>query len=106
MSADDDAAAADEAAFLARVERIARRRPGLEPIEAVLLAASSVGAVADSRSLARTFDVAHAHALRAVAALEEAGLLAVSRRDVRSSRTHYALTVAGAALADGHADLP
>ncbi|WP_187275033.1 hypothetical protein [Methylobacterium sp. WL120] len=98
MSAADDASAADETAFLTLVEAVARRRPGLEPIEAVLLAAAFVGAVADSRSLAKAFDVAHAHALRAVAALDEAGLVAVGRRDARSSRAQYALTEDGAAL--------
>ena len=96
---------ADDAAILATVAAIARRRPDLEPLDAVLLAAAHRGLIADSRSLAKAFDVAHAHALRAVASVEEAGLVAVSRRDTRSSRAHYALTEGGRRLievADAH----
>jgi predicted ArsR family transcriptional regulator len=89
---------ADDAAFLALVDAIARRRPDLGSIEAVLLAAAQGGLAADSRGLAKALDVAHAHALRAVTALEEAGLLAVGRRDARSGRAHYALTGDGTAL--------
>ena len=100
MSAADEPDAADDRAFLALVEAVAERRPNREPIEAVVLAAAFVGAVADSRSLAKAFEVAHAHALRAVAALEEAGLVAVGRRDARSSRAHYVLTADGTALVD------
>ncbi len=95
---------ADDAAILALVAAMARWRPDLEPLDATLLAAAHRGLIADSRSLAKVFGVAHAHALRALASVEEAGLVAVTRRDARSSRAHYVLTENGFALV-GEADM-
>ncbi|WP_375464004.1 hypothetical protein [uncultured Methylobacterium sp.] len=98
--------AADETALVALVEGVGALRPDLDTLAALLLAAAHLGLSADSRSAARNLDVAHAHALRALASIEEAGLVAATRRDARTSRTHYALTEAGWSLMEAAAARP
>lgn len=89
-----------DAALVGLVEALARLRPDDDPLDALLLAAAHLGLAADSRTLAKNLDAAHAHALRALTSVEDAGLVAVIKRDARTSRTHYALTEAGRALLD------
>ena len=82
--------APDEAAFVAALARVSAAHPDLDPLSAGLLAALDLGLPGDSRAFARTFGVEHALVLRAVAGLEEAGLVAVTARDGRTQRTRYA----------------
>ena len=86
----------DEAAFVAALDRVVAAHPDADPLSAGLLAALEVGLPGDSRAFARTFAVEHALVLRAVAGLEEAGLIAVTARDPRTQRTRY---VAGGSAA-------
>ncbi|MCJ2095627.1 hypothetical protein MKK67_24465 [Methylobacterium sp. J-072] len=79
----------DEVAFVAALDRITATHPGMDPLEAGLLAALDLGLPGDSRAFARTFAVEHALVLRAVAALEEAGRVTVTSRDSRTQRTRY-----------------
>ncbi|KAA0124235.1 hypothetical protein CIW48_07855 [Methylobacterium sp. P1-11] len=79
----------DEAAFVAALDRVSAARSDLDPLAAGLLAALDLGLPGDSRAFARTFGVAHALVLRALAGLEEAGLVAVTARDGRTQRTRY-----------------
>ena len=85
--------APDETAFVAALERIAGAHPGLDPLATGLLAALDLSLPGDSRAFARTFGVAHALVLRALAELEEAGHVAVTARDARTQRTRF--TAAG-----------
>ncbi len=80
----------DEAAFLAALDQVAGRHPGLDTLEAGLLAALALGLPGDSRAFARTFGIAHAHVLRALAGLEETGHVVVTAREGRTQRTRYA----------------
>jgi DNA-binding transcriptional ArsR family regulator len=83
-------AAPDDAAFVAALDRISGRHPGLDPLAAGLLAALDLGLPGDSRAFARNVRMEHALVLRALSALEEAGLVTVSGRDPRTQRTRYA----------------
>jgi hypothetical protein len=78
-----------EAAFAAALDRVRAAHPGLPDIEAGLLAALALGLAGDSRAFARTFGIEHALVLRALSCLDEAGLVAVTARDVRTQRTRY-----------------
>ena len=82
--------APDEAAFIAALDRVSAAQPGLDPVAAGLLAALELGLPGDSRAFARTFGVEHALVLRAIAGLEETGHVAVTKRDARTQRTHFA----------------
>ncbi|MEE7447419.1 hypothetical protein MRF4_06110 [Methylobacterium radiotolerans] len=85
----------DEAAFVAALDRVSAARPDLDPLSAGLLAALDLGLPGDSRAFARTFGVEHALVLRALAGLEEAGLVAVTARDGRTQRTRYTTSDSG-----------
>lgn len=85
-------------AVLALIARIGALRPDLEPLDAGLVAALHLGLAADSRTYAKVFGLAHAHALRALVTTEEAGLVAVERREARTQRTRYRLTEDGRTL--------
>ncbi len=87
-----------ESEFIDAVDALRARRPELTRIEAGLLAAPHLGLSPDTRSFARVFDLAHAHVLRALARLDEAGLVAVTERDPRSQRTRFAPTDAARGL--------
>ena len=76
--------------YLARVERLAAADPRLTPLAAGILAAADLGIAADSTAFCRALDVSHALALREIAALEDLGLLRVTKRDPRTGRTFYA----------------
>ena len=78
-----------EAAFAAALDRVAAAHPELPNLEAGLLAALTIGLPGDSRAFARTFAVEHALVLRALSALEDAGLIAITARDGRTQRTRY-----------------
>jgi DNA-binding transcriptional ArsR family regulator len=78
--------------FIGTVEALCERRTDLSRLEAGLLAAPHLGLPPDTRSFARLFDVAHAHVLRALTRLDEAGLVRVTERDPRTQRTHFAPT--------------
>lgn len=80
---------ADEAAFVAALDRVSAAHPELSSLEAGLLAALALGLPGDSRAFARTFGLEHALVLRAVAGLEEAGHVAVTARDTRTQRTRF-----------------
>ena len=81
-----------EVEFIGTVEELQTRRPDLSRLEAGLLAAPHLGLSPDTRSFARIFDVAHAHVLRALSRLDEAGRVAGTERDPRTQRTHFAPT--------------
>lgn len=85
----------DEAAFVAALDRVSAAHPDLDPLSAGLLAALDLGLPGDSRAFARTFGVEHALVLRALAGLEEAGLVAVTARDGRTQRTRYTSSASG-----------
>jgi len=79
----------NEAAFVAALDRITAARPGIDSLEAGLLAALDLGLPGDSRAFARSFGVEHALVLRALSVLEEAGHVTVTARDARTQRTRY-----------------
>jgi len=79
----------NEAAFVAALDRITAARPGIDSLEAGLLAALDLGLPGDSRAFARSFGVEHALVLRALSVLEEAGHVMVTARDARTQRTRY-----------------
>ncbi|GJE60608.1 hypothetical protein [Methylobacterium trifolii] len=87
-----------EAAFLGLVAEIVRRRSGLTSLEAGILAALHLGLPADSRSFAKAVAVEHALVLRALAGLDEAGLVTLTGRDPRTQRTRYRASPDGLAL--------
>lgn len=87
-----------QADFIGAVDTLRERRPDLTRIEAGLLAAPHLGLSADTRSFAKVFDLAHAHVLRALSNLDEAGLVTVTERDPRTQRTRFAPTDAGRTL--------
>ncbi|WP_010139317.1 hypothetical protein [Oceanicola sp. S124] len=84
-------------------DRIAASGLGfLSPMGPVLLAATALGLVADTRSFARLFEVAHALVIREAVSLDaDLGLLATEDRDEKSRRLFLSLTEAGAALTGG-----
>ncbi len=81
----------DEAAFIAALDRRTAAQPGMDALEAGLLAALDLGLPGDSRAFARSFGVEHALVLRALSALEEDGHVTVTARDARTQRTRYDL---------------
>ena len=87
-----------EADFIGAVDHLRERRPDLTRIEAGLLAAPQLGLSPDTRSFARVFDLAHAHVLRALARLDEEGLVTVTERDPRTQRTRFEPTGAARTL--------
>ena len=86
---------ADAETFLAATDTIAAMRPTLSLLEAGILAGLHLGLAGDSRHFARVFGLEHALVLRAVEALTESDLLAVTARDPRTQRTRYAATPTG-----------
>jgi len=81
-------------AFMAAVERILNIHPDLSTLQAAVVAADEMDIAHDSRSFARIFGVAHALVLREVSALDETGtLLKVTRREPRTMRTHYVVSL-------------
>lgn len=90
---------ADAETFLAVTDSVAALQPDLTTLEAGILAGLHLGLAQDSRSFARVFGIEHALVLRAVETLAgEAGLLALTNRNARTQRTHYALSEAGGAV--------
>lgn len=87
-----------EAAFLAATEALGRQRPDLSSLAAGLLAGLHLRVAADTRAFARALALAHAHVLRALSELEEAGLAAATGRDARTQRTRYAASPEGRSL--------
>ena len=87
----------DEAGFMAEVESLAERRPGLSMLHAAMLVALREGIATDTRTFAKVFGVAHALVLRAVTDLA-GDLVAIAGRDPRTQRTRLELTAAGRAL--------
>ena len=90
----------DEAAFMAEVEAVERRRPGLSMLHAALLVALREGVARDTRTFAKVFGVAHALVLRAASDLADE-LVAITGLDARTQRTRLELTGAGRAIATG-----
>ncbi|MBP0438069.1 hypothetical protein [Tianweitania sediminis] len=98
MSSDD----AEADAFLAFVERIASFDTRLSQLQAAILAAAHLDLAHDTRSFANKLGVSHALVLRELTELEMLGdLLAITRRDARTLRTHYELTADGKRLLTG-----
>lgn len=90
----------DEAGFMAEVEALADRRPGLTMLHAAMLVALREGIARDTRTFAKVFGVAHALVLRAASDLA-GDLVAITGRDARTQRTRLELTAAGRDLATG-----
>ena len=88
------AATLSEGDFLAEIDRVLRQRSNLSAIQAALLVAAQLGIASDSRTFSNKVGVAHALALRELNALAETSeFLRISKRDARTLRTHYALSV-------------
>lgn len=90
----------DEAGFMAEVDALAERRPGLTMLHAAMLVALREGIAADTRTFAKVFGVAHALVLRAASDLADE-FVAITGRDPRTQRTRLELTAEGHALAAG-----
>lgn len=89
----------DPEAFMALTERLAQDDPRLTALGAAMLAALQMDIAKDSRSFARTFDVAHALVLRELSALERTGdRIRLVSRDARTMRSHYVLRTRGAEI--------
>lgn len=88
---------AEAEAFMAQVEALVAKAPGLAPLHAALLIAVGEGVAGDTRSFAKVFGVAHALALRAASELEDR-FVSLTERNARTQRTRLALTDAGRAL--------
>lgn len=81
-------------AFMAAVEQALQVYPDLSKLQAAVVAADGLDIAHDSRSFARIFGVAHALVLREISALDETGiLLKVTRREPRTMRTHYVVSL-------------
>ncbi|WP_426125799.1 hypothetical protein [Pararhizobium sp. PWRC1-1] len=88
-----------EVDFLARVEAIRARDPALSPLAAGIVAAVSQGIASDSRSFAKLFGIAHALVLREINQIAGPDApIEITRRDARTQRTHFKLTVKGEPL--------
>ena len=99
------APAPDAAAFLAATETLGG--PAAGPVAAGGRAAGRPSPRGRGRqgapshaAFARVLALAHAHVLRALCELEEAGLATVSGRDARTQRTRYAASPEGDALTE------
>ncbi|MEM1237800.1 MAG: hypothetical protein AAGI10_12570 [Pseudomonadota bacterium] len=94
---------ADETAFVELAEAlIASDQPFLTTLGPFILASRYLGIVSDTRSVARHFDVAHAHAIRECRHLEEdVGYLSVTDKGDRSARLFFDLTETGEKLIEG-----
>ena len=80
--------------FLGEIDRVLQRQPNLSPLQAALLMAAHLGVASDSRTFSNKVGVAHALALRELNALAETSeFLHISKRDARTLRTHYVLSV-------------
>ena len=78
--------------YLARVDSLIAADPRLTPLAAGILAAADLGIARDSLAFCRALDISHALALREIDALEhDLGLIRITRRDGRTSRTYYEL---------------
>ncbi|WP_343314690.1 hypothetical protein AAIB41_06820 [Brucella sp. BE17] len=87
--------------YMVLVERIVSASENLSPLGAGILAALVLDIAADSRTFARVFGIAHAIALREISLLSvEGGFIAITRRDLRTQRSHYELAAVGRYLLD------
>jgi len=84
-------------AFMADVEALCAKAPGLAPLHAALLIAVGEGIAGDTRAFSKVFGVAHALALRAASELDDR-FVTLTDRNTRTQRTRLALTDAGLAL--------
>lgn len=75
--------------YFARVEALLAANPRLTPLASGILAAAELGVAADSIAFCRALDVSHALVLREIGLLEELGLIVVTKRDTRTSRSFY-----------------
>jgi hypothetical protein len=83
-----------DGAFMAAVEQVLQVYPDLSKLQAAVVAADEMDIAHDGRSFARIFGVAHALVLRQVNALDEAGaLLRITKREPRTMRTHYVVSL-------------
>ncbi|MEM9710330.1 MAG: hypothetical protein AAF871_16260 [Pseudomonadota bacterium] len=96
-------AEARSAALLSIVEELLAAHPGrFSPLGAGLLAAAHRDLASDTRSFARSFDVAHALVIRECTLLsEEQGLLIVEDRNERSQRRFFHLSERGQDVMEG-----
>ena len=86
MSENED----DAELFLSLVAGMQARDSRLTPLQAALIVAAELGIARDSRTFARVVGVAHALALRELNALVNmGGPLRVTKREMRTLRTHY-----------------
>ena len=78
--------------YLTRVESLMSADPRLTPLAAGILVGAELGIARDSIAFCRALDVSHALVLREIGILEhDLGLIRVTRRDSRTSRTYYEL---------------
>lgn len=92
MSADPQDEITEET-ILEAVSALRSEETALSPLGAAILAALHFGIATDSRTFSRKFGIAHALALREIAALsEDLGLLTVVGRNPRTQRTELALS--------------
>lgn len=76
--------------YLTRVESLIATDPRLTPLAAGILAAAELGIAHDSTAFCRALDISHALVLREIDSLaHDLGLIRVTRRDSRTSRTYY-----------------
>lgn len=83
-----------DGAFMVAVEQVLQVYPDLSKLQAAVIAADEMDIAHDGRIFARIFGVAHALVLRQVNALDEAGaLLRITKREPRTMRTHYVVSL-------------
>lgn len=86
-------------AYIAEIERLMLLDTRLTPLSAGVLAAIRLDIAHDSRSFAKALGVSHALVLREVELLaSDQGLLEVTRRETRTQRVFYRLSVTSDAL--------
>jgi hypothetical protein len=86
-------------AYMAEVKALIRVDGRLSPLGAGMIAALRLDIAHDSLGFARALGVGHALVLREVELLSsDLGLLDINRRDPRTQRTYYALSVTALAL--------
>ena len=78
--------------YLTRVETLLAADPRLDPLAAGILAAAELAIATDSTAFCRALDISHALALREIGLLEDLGLVRITKRDPRTSRTFYELS--------------
>jgi hypothetical protein len=94
-------ATSDPENFLDLVENLVQTSGRLSSLQAALLIACNLSIASDSRTFAKLFDIEHAIVLRELNILAIGDeLLVITKRDPRSLRSHFELTVTARAMLD------